>query len=287
MGKYINKDKAKNKRDFNKHVRVSARIKKHLKAICSHSKYNELNKNQGNIGFKSIILLASLMSCGYGLAQWRIVLDPKAVAQVEANTALQLAAEHSHNSQLDTILSQQKEILEKSASLAASKELALKTLENIEGFGVESMWYKQIVKTSKQIAEISPEIVSSVKNSGIENKAIVIVKVGDLSLKATQCVKDFISIVNNSKISNPLKTSSSDKNDGYNLLDRYERMTLAAQIYGDLEKIKRQLNYMLYMCESGSWADLLYTIDHNTWAKLNAGKMISDNLINQWNRIKK
>lgn len=294
MGKTMNKDRARNKRNHKRNQSVTARIKSHLRNICFPSKYRVTNKGlpiytrkiiKGRI--RSLLVALSLTTFGTAYSQWRIVLDPKAVAQVEANTAMQLATENAHNAQLDSVLSKQKEILDKTSAIAASKELALQTLNNIEGFGVESMWYKQIAKTSKQIVDVSPKILTSLKNSGIENKALITIKVSDLVSKATQCVNDFVNIVNNSKVRNPLNSSSAGKGDGHNLLDRYERMTLAAQIYGDLQKIKRQLNYMYEICESGSWSDLIYAIDHRSWAKLSAGKMVADNLINQWNKLSK
>ena len=277
--KGFKRDRIKNK--IRAQLKSSSKVKKHLKTICSRPS----NFLRGSNSFvKSLAIAMGVIPCINANAQWRVVIDPKAVAQVEANTIQQLATENAHNAQLDTILSKQEEILQKSASIAAAKELTLKTLQNIEGFGTESIYYKQIAKTSKEIAEISPKILSSLKSSGVQNKALVTLKVSDLVGRATQCVNDFVSIVNNSKVSNPLKTSSAVKNDGHNLLDRYERMTLACQLYGDLLNIKRQLNYMLSMAEQGSWSDLIRVIDHRTWSKLMAGKMISDNLINQWNK---
>ena len=272
------RDRIKNK--IRAQLKASSKVKKHLKTLCIRPSGHIFNSNEG---LKAVLLLLSLWSFANINAQWRIVLDPKAVAQVEANTILQMATENAHNAQLDTILSKQEEIRDKTLSIAAAKELTLQTLNNIEGFGVESMYYKLIAKTSKQIVDISPQILTSLKDSGIENKALVTMKVSDLVGQATQCVNDFVSIVNNSKVSNPL-VKSSGKDDGHNLLDRYERMTLACQIYGDLLNIKRQLNYMLSMCEYGNWADLIKAIDHRTWANMAAGKMISDNLINQWNK---
>ena len=280
--KSFKRDRIKNK--IKAELKASSKIKNHLKSLCGKST-GIIGRT--NIHLKVLACLVTLCSFGFAEAQWRIVLDPKAVAQVEANTVMQMATENAHNAQLDTVLSKQEEILQKTASIAAAKELTLKTLENIEGFGTESVYYKQIAKTSKQIAEISPKIITSLKTSKIENKALVTLKVSDLVGKATQCVNDFVSIVNNSRISNPVGKSAGSKNDGHNLLDRYERMTLACQIYGDLVKIRRQLDYMLSMCESGSWVDLVNAIDHRGWAKLMAGKTIADNLINQWNKTVK
>lgn len=283
--KGLTRDRIKNK--IRAQLKASSKVKNHLKSLCSKSSRMKAGMNiKSDSAIKSLFIGIALCSALCADAQWRIVLDPKAVAQIEANTAMQLATENAHNAQLDSVLSKQKEILEKSAAIAAAKELTLQTLQNIEGFGTESVYYKQIARTSKEIAELSPKIMTSLKNSGIENKALVTLKVSDLVGKATQCVNDFVSIVSNSKISNPV-SSKTGKNDGHNLLDRYERMTLACQIYGDLLKIKRQLDYMLTACESGTWADLINAIDHRGWAKLQAGKIISQNLINQWNKTVK
>lgn len=226
-----------------------------------------------------------LLTVGSSYSQWRIVLDPRAVAQLEANTAMQLATEYEHNAQLDTILVKQEEIVKKTSAISAAKELTLQTLENIEGFGVESSYYKSIGKTAGDIIDNAPKVLKAIQNSGIENKLLMATKVGDLVDKTSQYVNDFVSIVSNAKVQNPIKSGISGKGDGHNLLDRYERLTVAISVYDGLKNVKKELNYMLFMAEYGTWADLIHRIDRRTWANLNSGKATSETLIRQWEKL--
>jgi hypothetical protein len=49
-----------------------------------------------------------------------------------------------------------------------------------------------------------------------------------------------------------------EKNDGYNLLDRYERLTLANNIYSRLLTMKYKMDAMVMMCQYCGWSDAFF-----------------------------
>lgn len=240
-----------------------------------------------NKTLKSIMLTVFLLSASSVFSQ-QVVTDPRTTLQVAENMIMQLAVENQHNQILDTISSKQEEILAKTSAIYASKELNMQTLQNVKGFGAESLYYKEISITSVKIADLSSQALTAIKNSNTVSKANAILAVGNLSLKATQLVNDFVNIVTNCTVENPLKKSGLDgtdgKKDSHNLLDRYERMNLAAQITYDLKTIMAQLRAIIYYANYGNWGTLIKQIDRKTWGYMNYGKSISEKLVNQWNK---
>lgn len=224
-------------------------------------------------------------------SQWRIVIDAKAVKQVIENTAMQMAAELAHNAYLDSALNKQNEIMGMTTAIAASKELNMTTLQNTKGFDEESMFYMDIQRTAKDIANITPELFSSIKNSKWTNKATFTKRAVDLGFKCAQYVNNYINIVNNGKTANPLKETSFGENietttDGSNILDRKERLDMARQISYDLKSILRELRQMQFLCTYGDWTDLIREVDKETFNSVENGKSISESLIRQWNKGK-
>jgi predicted RNA-binding Zn-ribbon protein involved in translation (DUF1610 family) len=147
-------------------------------------------------------------------------------------------------------------------------------------------------------------------------------------LETEGLVADFVDIVNNGKIHNPLKKAttittcrkcggelktidtgnkdiphvyvcqkcgwntnnnvSTEENvgDGYNFLDRYERLTLANRIYSRLLEIHYKMEAMKYMCEyAGGLGDVLFAVDPESWAAWFTGKNMIDGIINDWNSL--
>lgn len=223
--------------------------------------------------------------------QVRLVIDAKAIKQATENQAWQLAAEVPHNQLLDTIYSLQSEIVEKTGAIASIKWLHKQSLQNTKGFDPESSFYKDIAKTATDIIDMTPDVIYAVLNSSFVNQANSILKIGELSNQCSQLVNDFINIVNNGKIKNPLLNTSSassvkNSDDGANMLDRDERLKIATKICYDLKSVKAQLNRIKFLCSYGDWTNLIQEVDKESWAKVNRGKDIADELIKQWRNTK-
>lgn len=77
-------------------------------------------------------------------AGWRIVIDRNCIATVGANLASQKLIEGQHNQRLDSIASKKQKVELYTVSMATIKELYKLSMENISGFGTESLYYKEI-----------------------------------------------------------------------------------------------------------------------------------------------
>lgn len=88
---------------------------------------------------------------------------------------------------------------------------------------------------------------------------------------------------------NPLKgeSTAAKKNDGYNLLNRYERFTLAHKIYSSLMRIRYKVQGMLLMTQYATSKDLFYKIDPEGWANVMTMKTAVDRLVTDWNGIQR
>ena len=201
---------------------------------------------------KYIVWVCALLVVSSAKAYVKVAIDPWAIGQVTANTASQTLIENQHNERVDSINAKQQKIMQYTAAMQTMKELYVMSMQNVTGFGEETKYY------------------------------------------ATQgLVRDFINIVNNAKIDFPGDSSitrhfplDSKKDDGYNFLDRYERLTLANNIYSRLLQIKYKMEAMVLTCQfCNGISDVLFAIDPESWAAYFTGKNAVEGLINDWNNL--
>ena len=127
----------------------------------------------------------------------------------------------------------------------------------------------------------------SVRRAKFTNKLLCLNELGNLVAETQQLVGDFVNIVNNARVQNPLKgeATAERKSDGYNLLDRYERLTLANRIYTDLTKIRYKVEGMMLMAQYATADDLFFAIDPEGWANVVTMKNRVGNLVRSWNGL--
>ena len=92
-------------------------------------------------------------------AGWRIVIDRNCIATVGANLASQKLIEGQHNRRLDSIASKKQKVELYTVSMATIKELYKLSMENISGFGTESLYYKEIGSCAFDILKDVPELL--------------------------------------------------------------------------------------------------------------------------------
>ena len=220
-------------------------------------------------------------------AQYRVVIDPYCIEAVGQNLATQKAIEGEHNKRLDSIASKQNKLEQYTVSMATIKELYKVTMENISGFGTESKYYTEIGRCALDIVLDVPELVKVVNKAKFANKVLCLNELANVVTQAQQLVGDFVNIVNNAKIENPLKgqATSEKKSDGYNLLDRYERLTLANRIYSDLMSIRYKIQGMMAMAQYATMNDLFFAIDPEGWANVMVMKNQVNGLVLSWNGL--
>ena len=223
----------------------------------------------------SVIMLSAFV-CINAHAAWRIVFDRNCLKIVMANTASQKLIEEQHNQRVDTI-----------AAKKQKKELYKLSIENISGFGTESLYYKEIGLCALDILRNVPILVSTVNRAKFSNRLLCLNELGNLVAETQQLVGNFVNIVNNARIPNPLQgqATAEKKDDGYNLLDRYERLTLANSIYTDLNRIRYKVEGMVLMAQYATANDLFFAIDPEGWANVVTMKNHVGNLVQDWNGL--
>lgn len=218
---------------------------------------------------------------------WKVVIDPYCISQVTANTASQKAIESEHNKRLDTIAAKQNKLEQYTISMATIKEMYKLTMENVSGFGTESKYYIEIGRCALDIILDVPELVKVVNKAKFSNKVLCLNELANVVTETQQLVADFVNIVNNAKVKNPLKgqATAETKDDGYNLLDRYERLTLANRIYSDLMNIRYKVQGMMMMAQYATLNDLFFAIDPEGWANVVVMKNQVSSLVYDWNGL--
>ena len=221
-------------------------------------------------------------------AIWQVVTDPYCLKAVTTNLATQKAIEGQHNHRLDSIASKKKKLELYAVSMATIKELYKLTLENVKGFGTESKYYVEIGRCAYDIIRDVPELVQTVNRAKFSNKLLCLNELGNLVVETQQLVGDFVNIVNNAKIDNPLKGQGTapKQGDGHNMLDRYERLTVANCIYTDLMNIRYKVEGMMMMAQYATLNDLFFAIDPEGWANVVTMKNQVDGLVRDWNGLK-
>ncbi len=231
-----------------------------------------------------LLLFGALLTAN---AQYRVVIDPYCIEAVGKNLASQKAIEGQHNKRLDSISAQQNKLEQYTISMATVKELYKLSMENVSGFGPESKYYIEIGRCAIDIIKDVPELVKVVNKAKFANKILCLNELANVITQTQQLVADFVNIVNNAKVTNPLKSQSTaeTKSDGYNLLDRYERLTLANRIYSDLMNIRYKVQGMMAMAKYATMNDLFFAIDPEGWANIMVMKSQTSGLILSWNGL--
>ena len=240
----------------------------------------------------AVALTLSLSSHAY----YKIVFDPWTTGQVTANTGALKLIENKHNTRLDSISAKQKKIMEYTAAMATIKEVYQMTLQNVEGFGPETAYYREIFSCAADILTDVPVVLKAIAKSPVQNYVLCLNELADVTIETEGLIHDFKTIVNNGKIKFPegiVKQQipegggrfKMEKNDGYNLLDRYERLTLANNIYSRLLQMKYKMDAMVMMCQYCGWSDAFFALDPESWAAYFTGTNMVTGLINDWNDL--
>lgn len=235
-----------------------------------------------------LVVFMVMAATNQSYAIWQVVTDPYCLKAVTTNLATQKAIEGQHNHRLDSIASKKKKLELYTVSMATIKELYKLTLENVKGFGTESKYYVEIGRCAYDIIRDVPELVQTVNRAKFSNKLLCLNELGNLVVETQQLVGDFVNIVNNAKIDNPLKGQGTapKQGDGHNMLDRYERLTVANCIYTDLMNIRYKVEGMMMMAQYATLNDLFFAIGPEGWANVVTMKNQVDGLVRDWNGLK-
>lgn len=236
-------------------------------------------------------LILSLLMAGLGFSAniacgYRIVIDPKTVAAVIQNTGTQKLIEDQHNKRLDSIAAKQKKIEQFTATMATIAEVYQISMQNIKGFGSESKYYISIGLNAYEIVTRIPRITKTIIKAKVPGQASCLAEMTQIYNQTQQLVSDFVNIVNNAKVESPLKNGKTEKKgDGYNLLDRYDRLAVAIKIDADLRILRYKVEWLEMLANCATWDDMFRTIDPDGWINYMSGKNRVEFIISQWNGL--
>jgi hypothetical protein len=228
---------------------------------------------------KRLRLAIFLVSCTLTVSTaraYRVNIDKKCLAQVLANAGAQTAVEKQHNQHLDSISARQQKIAAFTTSIRVIRELYGYSMQNIRGFGYESQFYKLIGKTAGDIVADIPVAIRWIDRKPGLNHLLCLNEMSSLVWKTEQCIADFVNIVNNGKVESPLRDSSlipegsgrcgTGKGDGYNYLNRSDRLQVAMSVLQDLSRIKSSLETLIYLCQASDFGSLVLEVTPELWA---------------------
>ena len=242
---------------------------------------------------KCFSLVCALLLVSSAKAYVKVVIDPWTTEAVTQNTASQGLIEDQHNTRVDSVNAKQQKIMQYTTAMQTIKELYVMSMQNVTGFGEETKYYSEIFSATVDIFRNVPVVLGYINSSPVKNYILCVNEMADVVAETQGLVADFINIVNNAKISVPGDSSitkniplQSKKSDGYNFLDRYERLTLANNIYSRLLQIKYKMEVMAMTCQfCNGISDVLFAIDPESWAAYFTGKNIAEGLVNDWNNL--
>ncbi len=242
---------------------------------------------------KYFSLVCALLVVSSAKAGVKVVIDPWTTEAVTQNTASQGLIEDQHNTRVDSVNAKQQKIMQYTTAMQTIKELYVMSMQNVNGFGEETKYYSEIFSATVDIFRNVPVVLGYINSSPVKNYILCVNEMADVVAETQGLVADFINIVNNAKISVPGDSSitkniplQSKKSDGYNFLDRYERLTLANNIYSRLLQIKYKMEVMAMTCQfCNGISDVLFAIDPESWAAYFTGKNIAEGLVNDWNNL--
>ena len=242
---------------------------------------------------KYFSLVCALLVVSSAKAYVKVVIDPWTTEAVTQNTASQGLIEDQHNTRVDSVNAKQQKIMQYTTAMQTIKELYVMSMQNVTGFGEETKYYSEIFSATVDIFRNVPVVLGYINSSPVKNYILCVNEMADVVAETQGLVADFINIVNNAKISVPGDSSitkniplQSKKSDGYNFLDRYERLTLANNIYSRLLQIKYKMEVMAMTCQfCNGISDVLFAIDPESWAAYFTGKNIAEGLVNDWNNL--
>lgn len=232
------------------------------------------------MGHKLILTLVFSLAFSVTQAQRLVHNDVKTTKAVTENTVAQVAIEKIHNLELDSVMKKQKKIAEYTAKMAVIKDLYRASMQNVEGFGQETQIYKEIVAQATDIFVNLPIATAELSKQPL-SIITTLKEVQGIGFEAQSLVRAFVKIVNNGKVSFKMKNLSiAGSDDGYNYINRTDRMIMANDILTRLTDINYKIQGLIYLARfCNGLSDLIYTLDIDTWCAYFDGKNRIENII--------
>lgn len=239
------------------------------------------------------VLMTFSVQCSFAI---NVVFDKWATEAVVKNTGRVYDLENKHNAVIDSIKMRQQKIQQYTATMETIKEMYRMSMQNVNGFGQESAYYKVLVSEYSMMAKNIVRATNAIfKCPGI-NYVNSLNEIVNIQLEAASIAKTFVDVVNNGKVSikdfttgkndalnSALENAGAGKGDGYNFLDRYTRMDLCGRLISKASSINMRLEQIIYICNyCRTLSNLIYHIDPDTWIDMISMANVVENLKRSW-----
>lgn len=218
---------------------------------------------------------------------WWVVVDKNCIKIVLFNFVVQKFIEKQYNVWLDIIVVKQQKVEFYLVSMVMMKEFYKLLMQNIFGFGMESLYYKEIGSCVFDIIWNVLELIKMVSKVKFINQFYCLMEFGGLVMEIQQLVGNFVNIVNNVKIFNLFKGEGivERKSDGYNIFDCYEWMLLVNFIYINLNEICYKVDGMMFMVQYVMLNDFCFVINFEGWVNVMIMCNQVDGFVLDWNGL--
>ena len=233
---------------------------------------------------KHVAFASVIMALGWAmdLKAQAVRTDPKAVFYMATGYGHRYGYEKLINDAVEETTKEQEDKEKMVAQMTAITEGMKEVMSNVQGFGVESAFYKQMIGDMQVIGTKTPLVLTEIgKRKGL-NAALALTNVSRLVERATGLVDNFCNIVNNGTVENPFKRGKKD-NDKDNYMQREKRLGMAILICSDIAAIRRAIEVILINYQYGTWIDVWMRLDYESWAKIVGMEYNARYAIGLWN----
>lgn len=236
------------------------------------------------------ILMAALLlvTAGQSSAQYRVVIDTKAIKIVGENAASAKLAEGTYKAELDSIKEKRSTLLLNTAVRNMVKSARMAQQTYLGDLGEEQEAYKKLVRVCERFLEASEALYEE----GSKHPAAALGSyrmIGVLALDAMNTVHRCVKVAMGGKVKNPFKAlrekmeqssgfspfrlssgkkgntvkdDGEDGDDGYNLIYADERLMLVYETIDHLNKLSRAMEVLTFeLATKWTWREMLRDAD--------------------------
>lgn len=172
--------------------------------------------------------------------------NPKLVAAINANLAMQMLLEKPVNEMTDSLYKVQLKTAGMTTMMDVIQQSHEKALRNNSKFLEGTEVYTQVVTSVVDLVKqgvMFEQVMKDLKASDLKRQCLGVSAA--MKLEAAGLVKNYIEIVTNGKAgSGGVLDGEDNKDDGYNVMSRAQRMDMAKNIISELTKLKYTLASM-------------------------------------------
>lgn len=212
--------------------------------------YGQVVDNDGNVNISTLDQLTNMFPALKLIA--RVVpvdviasANPKLVAAIAQNTALQMSFENKVNTLTDSLSSVQTKTASMTLAMETIQKKHERAMQETSDFEEGSKFYDYVMTTVRNIVKQGTIIDNlAKKSSDAELRQKCLQLSSSLKSEARSLVDNYISVVTNGKAASGGLGDDTGDTDGYNTMSRKQRLDVANEIMDNLTSMHNLLCYV-------------------------------------------